>query len=295
MSSYVLSCCSTVDLSAEHLKRRNIKYACFHFSLDGKEYIDDLGKSISYKDFYKAMLDGAETKTSQINVDGYMEYFEPFLQQGKDILHVCLSSGISGSYNSAKIAKETLAEKYPERKIRVVDSLGASSGSGLLMNKLADLRDQGMELDELADWAEQHKLEIHHWFFSADLTFYVKGGRITKAAGWFGTVLKICPVLNVDNTGHLIPRKKIRGKKKAIEEIVNQMEAHAQNGLKYADTCYICHSDCPEDAQAVAELVEKRFRHLPEKVLINNIGTTIGSHSGPGTVAVFFWGDQRAD
>ncbi|MDD6235980.1 MAG: DegV family protein, partial [Clostridiales bacterium] len=165
MSSYVLSCCSTADLSAEHLQKRDIHYICFHFFLNGKEYPDDLGKSIPFEDFYKAMADGAETKTSQINVEEYIAYFEPFLKQGKDILHISLSSGISGSCNSAKIAKETLEEKYPERKIRVVDSLGASSGYGLLMNKLADLRDQGMDIDELTDWANQHKLELHHWFF----------------------------------------------------------------------------------------------------------------------------------
>ena len=295
MRSYVLSCCSTADLSAEHLEERDIHYICFHFSLNGKEYVDDLGKSIPFEAFYKAMSEGAETKTSQVNVEEYMEYFEPFLKQGKDILHVSLSSGISGACNSAKIAKETLEEKYPERKIRVVDSLGASSGYGLLMNKLADLRDQGMEIDELTDWANQHKLELHHWFFSTDLTFYVKGGRITKAAGWFGTVLKICPLLNMNHLGRLIPRHKIRGKKKVIQEIVNKMEQHAQDGLKYSGACYISHSGCYEDAQAVADLVEKRFNRLDGKVVINSVGTTIGSHTGPGTVALFFWGDQRTD
>ena len=295
MSSYVLSCCSTADLSAEHLQERDIHYICFHFSLNGKEYADDLGKSISFEDFYKAMAEGAETKTSQVNAEEYIEYFESFLQQGKDILHVSLSSGISGACNSAKIAKETLEEKYPERKIRVVDSLGASSGYGLLMNKLADLRDQGMEIDELTDWANQHKLELHHWFFSTDLTFYVKGGRITKAAGWFGTVLKICPLLNMDHLGRLIPRHKIRGKKKVIQEIVDKMEQHAQDGLKYSGACYISHSGCYEDARTVADLVEKRFRRLDGKVVINSVGTTIGSHTGPGTVALFFWGYQRTD
>ena len=141
-------------------------------------------------------------------MDEFIDYFTPFLEQGFDILHVCLSSGLSGVYNPAQIARSDLLEKYPDRKIYIVDSLGASSGYGLLMDKLADLRDSGMGIDRLYDWANDHKLELHHWFFSTDLTFYVKGGRISKAAGWFGTMLKICPLLNMDRLGHLVPRYK---------------------------------------------------------------------------------------
>ncbi len=295
MSKYILSCCSTADLSAAHLESRSIHYICFHYTLDGKQYFDDLEKTMSSEDFYRAMVDGAETKTSQVNVDEYETYFEPFLKEGYDILHVSLSGGISSSVNSARIAAGEMLEKYPERKVLIVDSLAASSGYGLFMDTLATLRDGGMTIDELFAWAEANKLRVHHWFFSTDLTFYVKGGRISKASGWFGTVLKICPLLNMDNNGKLIPRFKIRGKDRVITEIVNKMEEFADCGLAYDGKCYISMSACREDAEKVAALVEARFPKLNGKVLINNIGTTIGSHTGPGTVALFFFGAERAD
>lgn len=295
MSNYVLSCCSTADLSPAHFKQRDIHYVCFHYTLDGIGYLDDLGQSMPFAAFYAAMADGAETKTAQVNVEEFIEYFTPFLEQDLDILHVSLSSGLSGAVNSARIAAEELAERYPERKILVVDSLGASSGYGLLMDRLADLRDEGMPLEELAAWAEAHRLQLHHWFFSTDLTFYIKGGRISKLSGWFGTVLKICPLLNMDNLGRLIPRQKLRGKPAVIEAIVDKMEQHAVGGKDYSGKCYISNSDCIEDARAVAERVEARFPKLNGKVEINSVGTTIGSHTGPGTVALFFWGDERVD
>lgn len=293
MSDYILSCCSTADLTAEHFKSRNIHYICFHFELDGKQYTDDLGKSISFDDFYSAMAAGSSTRTSQVNTDEFIEYFTPFLDEGKDILHVTLSSGISGVSNSAQLAQRELSAKYPDRKIVVVDSLGASSGYGLFMDKLADLRDGGMDIETLGKWAEDHRLNLHHWFFSTDLSFYVKGGRISKASGWFGTVLHICPLLNMDDLGRLIPRAKHRGKNKVIKEMVKMMEEHAENGANYSGKCYISNSACLEEAQAVAQMVESAFPHLNGKVEINHIGTTIGSHTGPGTVALFFWGDTR--
>ena len=295
MSKYILSCCSTADLSEEHFHQRYIHYICFHYELDGVSYLDDLGKSIAFPDFYAAMKNGADTKTSQINTEEFHQYFEGFLKDGYDILHLCLSSGISGVVNSAMVAKEELQELYPDRKIYIVDSLGASSGYGLIMDKLADLRDSGMELDELYAWVEKNKLKLHHWFFSTDLTFYIKGGRISKTAGTFGSILNICPLLNMDTAGKLIPRFKIRGKKKVIHAIVEQMIENAEDGLQYSDKCYLSHSACYEDAKAVATLVEQNFPHLKGHVEINDIGTTIGSHTGPGTVALFFWGSERVD
>ena len=190
-------------------------------------------------------------------------------------------------------AQEELAAKYPERKLFIVDSLAASSGYGLLMDKLADLRDEGMDIDQLRDWADENKLRLHHWFFSTDLTFYVKGGRVSKASGFVGTLLNICPLLNVSNEGKLIPRFKIRGKNKVIKEIVAKMEAFADGRENYDGKCYICHSAIMDAASEVARLVEERFPKLNGKVPINSIGTTIGSHTGPGTVALFFWGDKR--
>ena len=293
MAEFILSCCSTADLAKEHFLTRNIHYICFHYELDGKQYSDDLGQSIPFDEFYAAMKNGADTRTSQINASEYEEYFESFLKQGKDILHLTLSSGISGTINSALIAKSALEERYPDRKIYIVDSLAAASGYGLLMDKLADLRDAGQTIDEIYAWTEANKLKLHHWFFSTDLTFFVKGGRISKTSGFVGSVLNICPLLNVNSEGKLIPRQKIRTKKKVIEAIVKQMEMYADKGADYNGKCYLCHSACLEDAQAVAALVENKFPKLDGKVLINSIGTTIGSHTGPGTVALFFWGSER--
>ncbi len=293
MASYVLSCCSTADLTKEHFDARDIRYICFHYWLDGKEYPDDLGQSISFPDFYRAMARGAETKTSQINISEYLEYFEQFLSQGLDVLHVTLSSGISGTYGSASDAAAICRERYPERKIYVVDSLGASSGYGLLMDALADRRDEGYDIDALRDWAENNRLRLNHWFFSTDLSFYVKGGRISRAAGIFGGMLSICPLLDMDAQGRLIPRFKIPGKKRVIREIVKKMEECAEGGLGYSGKVYISQSECLEDARAVAELIEARFPKMQGKVEINYVGNLIGSHTGPGTVALFFWGKTR--
>ena len=295
MNDFILSCCSTADLTEEHFNSRNISYICFHYELNGKDYDDDLGKSMPFDQFYLALQNGASTKTSQVNADEFEHYFESFLKEGKDILHVTLSSGISGVINSAMVAKDTLEERYPERKIYIVDSLGASSGYGLLMDRPADLRDEGKSLDEVFRFAEKHRLNVHHWFFSTDLKFYVKGGRISKTAGAIGGVLNICPLLNMDNQGRLIPRYKIRTKRKVIRAIVDKMAEYAEHQTDYTGKCYISHSGCYEDAKAVADLVESRFPYLNGKVEINNVGTTIGSHTGPGTVALFFWGDTRTE
>ena len=292
---FILSCCSTVDLSTEKLESLGVSYACFNYFLDGKEYSDDLGKTLSSKDFYAAMVAGADTKTSQINAAEYEDYFKSLLDSGKDVLHISLSSGLSGSYRSACLAAEELREKYPARKLIVVDSLGASSGSGLLVALAADLRDGGKTIEEAAAWLEENKLNVHHWFFSTDLTFYVKGGRVSKAAGWFGTALRICPLLNMNHEGKLIPREKIRTKQRVIKAIVDKMSLMVQNGTAYDGKCFISNSDCLEDAEAVKALVEETIPAMKGKVEIYNIGTVIGSHTGPGTVALFFMGSKRVD
>jgi DegV family protein with EDD domain len=294
-NNYILSCCSTSDLNVEHYKARNLHYVCYHFTLGDKEYPDDFYESIPLETFYTEMGKGVMTKTSQVTTGQFVEYFEPFLKEGKDILHVCLSSGITGVLNSANAAKEMLSEKYPDRKIYIVDSLGASSGYGLFMDKLADLRDEGYSLEKLRDWAEENRLYVHHWFFSTDLEYYVRGGRITKTQGFIGNILHLCPLMNMDNLGRLIPRKKIIGKRNVINEIVKMMEENAIDGLNYSGKCYICNSLCYDDARRVADLVEAKFPKLNGKVEIYNIGTTIGSHTGPGTVALFFFGKKRID
>lgn len=295
MGNYVLSCCSTADLYKDHFEAIDVKYICFHYELDGVSYVDDLWQSMSCEDFYAKMAAGSETKTSQINADEFEDYFRRFLEQGLDVLHVCLSSGITGVVNSANIAREILAEEFPDRKVYIVDSLAASSGYGLLIDTMAGLRKQGMTIDELYKWTEENKLRMHHWFFSTDLTFYIKGGRISKTAGAIGQLLNICPLLNVDNMGRLIPRYKIRSKKKVIKATVDKMEELADDGLDYCGKCYLCHSACIVDAKEVARQIEEKFKKLNGKVEINNIGAAIGSHTGPGTVSIFFWGKKRID
>lgn len=293
MGEYILSCCSTADLSKEYFDKREIQYVCFHFTLGDQEYLDDLGQSVPPEELYRRMVAGENTKTSQVSAAEYEALFEKNLKEGKDILHITLSTGISGTYNSACVARDILSERYPDRKIYVVDSLGASSGYGLIMETLADMRDAGMGIDELHQWIEAHKLELHHWFFSMDLTFYIRGGRISKTAGFIGSVMGICPLLNMDNEGKLIPREKIRTKKKVIRRIVEKMEENARDGLDYSGKCFLSQSECMEDAREVAALVEERFPKLDGKVEIFPIGATIGSHTGPGTIALFFWGGER--
>lgn len=295
MSEFILSCCSTADMPLEFFQTRNVQLICFHFTMDGTEYADDLGQSIPFDEFYQRIADGAEPTTSQVNVQQYIEFFESFLKEGKDILHIVFSSGLSGSYNSACIARDTLAEQYPDNKIYLVDSLAASSGYGLLVDTAADMRDSGKTAEEIVAWLEENKLNLHHWFFSTDLTSYIRGGRVSPVAGFFGTMLKICPLLNVNDEGKLIPRQKCRGKSKAVDEIVSKMVAHAEGGIDYTGKCFISNSACLADAEAVASRVEETFKNLNGKVMINNIGTVIGSHTGPGTVALFFYGDKRGE
>ena len=230
---YVISCCSTADLTAEHFQKRNISYICFHFNVDGKDYMDDLGQSYPFKDFYADMAKGAMTKTSQVSVGEYLEYFEGLLKEGKDVLHLTLSSGISGTLNSATIARDQLRDKYPDRKLYVVDSLAASAGYGLLMDKLADLRDEGMGIDDLYEWVIEHRLECQHWFFVTDLKYLVRGGRVSKASGLIGGALKICPLLNVDYQGRLIARAKLRGINAVMKAQVAKMEELAVGGKDY--------------------------------------------------------------
>lgn len=293
--AYVLSCCSTVDVTPEHLKARDISFIPFHYYLDGVEHTDDMGASMPLDKFYEAMTNGADTRTAQVNTEEYVAQFEKHLQSGKDVLHLTLSSGISGTVNSALLAKAQLEEKYPGRHVNIVDSLAASAGFGLLMDELADRRDAGMTLEELTQWAIEYRTKINHWFFSTDLTFFVKGGRVSKTSGFIGNLLSICPLLNVDYQGRLIVRDKVRTKRKVYREMVDRMEKLADGGLDYNGRVYISHSACMADARAVADIIEEKFTKLPEKVQIFDIGTTIGSHTGPGTVALFFVGAERKD
>ena len=208
MEDYIISCCSTADVTEEFLKEKNIEHICFHYYLDDKAYVDDLFKSMSPEAFYQAMVDGAMTKTSQVNADEFTEYFRGFLSQGKNVIHLTLASGISGVVNSARIAADELNSEFTDCKVVVIDSLTASAGYGLLMDKLSTLRSEGYSFDELVKWTNDNIQKQNTWFFTTDLTFFIRGGRVSKISGWFGTALNICPLLNVNDEGKLIPRQK---------------------------------------------------------------------------------------
>ena len=227
MSDFVLTCESAADRTREFFASRNIPVVCFHYEIDDVVYTDDLYQSITPDEFFAQIAAGAMPKTSQVSVGEYEEFWEPFVAEGKDVLHLTLSSGISGTYGSACVAAQMLADRYPEGgKVRVIDSLAASSGFGLLLEYAADVRDSGASLDETAAWIEEHKLNLHHWFFSTDLSSYLRGGRISAASAIIGTALKICPLMTVDCEGKLSPREKIRTKKRAISEMAKTMMAH---------------------------------------------------------------------
>ncbi len=294
MNDYVITCCSTADLSEEVFAANGITYVPFTFHLDGQDYDDDYGKSFKIKDFYEAMRNGHSPTTSQVSVGRYEEIWRPLLEKGHDIIHITLSSGISGTYNSALLAKGALLEEYPQRKIAVIDSLCASSGYGLLVIEALEYQKAGHSFDECVKWIEEMRLNVHHWFFPSELTYLVRGGRVSKVSGFVGNTLHICPLMNVDNTGHLIPRAKIRGKKKVIAAQIEKMKEHALKGIDYDGTVYICNSDCMEDALYLKENVLATFPKVKE-VNIYSIGTVIGSHTGPGTLGLFFIGDKRID
>ena len=291
MSEYILSCDTMADLSEEQYKAKDIHYIYFHFELDGKDYYDDLGKSVPFEQFYKAMQEGADTKTSQISIGEYLEFFEQFLEQGKDVLMVTLSTGLSATYNSAVCAARIASERFPERKIRIVDSLSGSAAIGVLVDKAADMKAAGMDIDELAAWIEANRTKAQHWFFTSDLKYLIRGGRVSKAAGTVANVLGICPVMAVDNEGRIVVDSKARSKKKAIEKVVAMMEKHAENGYDYDGLCVICQALCMDDARELERRIKEKFPKC--RTAINYFGTGIGSHTGPGTMGAFFWGDNR--
>ncbi len=290
MSDYVITCCSTVDLSDELLNQRNIPYVSFTFTTDGKTYSDDYGKSYPIDKFYKDIEAGMQPVTSQVNVEDYTNLFEPILKQGKDVLHITLSSGISGTLNSANTAAALLNDKY-DNKVTVVDSLCASSGYGLLVVMAKDNQDKGMSLKENLDWINENRTKIIHWFFSTDLSSFIRGGRISKTAGFFAGALQICPLMLVAESGKLEVFEKIRTKKKAIKTVVEKMMAEV--GPDYDGYVFMSNSACLDDANALSDMIKENFKNVKE-VNIFNIGTVIGTHTGPGTVATFFVGNKRA-
>lgn len=293
-NSFLLSCESTVDLPFSYVSGRNIEVLFYTYTVDGAEYDDDMGRDPAALDrFYGFMESGKFPATSQINVYKYTDYFETLINKfDGDILHIAMGSGMSPSVNNAVEAATAVEEKYPGRKVKVIDSLCSCGGYGILVDLAADLRDEGKSFGETVDWIEANKSRVHHQFFSSDLKYFKRSGRVSGAAAAVATILGICPIMHLNSTGHIIAYDKVRGKKKAIKTTVDAMLADVEEGADYAGKCVLCHSNCIDDAQETIKLIKETFPKLKE-VKLSNIGTIIASHTGPGTVALFFVGKPR--
>ena len=289
MADYVIVTDNTSDLPYSYYKEHGMEYTYLTYTMDGQSY--GKNQELEFSDFYARMRNGSMPTTSQVNAEEAKEVFCPILEQGKDILYLAFSSGLSGTYNSVRLAGEELQEEYPERKIVVIDTLSASLGEGLLVDKAVELKEQGLSLEENAAWLEEHKLNLCHVFTVDDLFHLHRGGRVSKVAAVVGTMINLKPVLHVDNEGHLIPLKNVRGRKKSLSGLVSLMEEQIGEWKDKNTKIFISHGDCREDAEYVAKLVKEKFGY--ETFLINYVGATIGAHSGPGTIALFFWGDHR--
>lgn len=287
MSEYIVTVNSTVDVPKEWLEERNVPFIPLKYTIDGETYKDMRG--LSSKEFFQKLRDGKMAVTSQVNPDEAKAALEPFLKEGKDVLHLGFSSALSGTYNSMRLAAEELREEYPDRKIIVVDSLCACMGEALLLHYVLKLRDAGKSIEEAAKWAEENKLHVCHNVTVDDLHHLQRGGRVSKTAAVLGTMVQIKPMIHMDNSGSLQVIGKERGRKKSLNKIVDMAVEQAKGWDN--EIIMITHGDCIEDAQYVAQRVREKMGI--ENIFINNIGTVIGSHTGPGVVAVFCMGNER--
>lgn len=290
MKDYIIVTDSTTDLTSSQINELGLSVIPLKFRINDEEYSDLADKSeIRFEDFFGMLRKGKQSTTSQISPSEFIDAVEPFVQNGKDILYIAFSSALSGTYNSACTGAELLKEKYPDVNIRVIDSLSASGGEGLLVYLAVQKKREGYDLDKLADWLENERLHLCHWFTVDDLNHLKRGGRVSAVTALLGTTLSIKPVLHVDNEGRLINVKKVRGRKQSLDALVDMMDETAINPTE--QTIFITHGDCMEDAKYVADSVKSRFN--VKDVVINPLGPVIGSHSGPGTMALFFWGTTR--
>ena len=287
MRDYVITVNSTVDLPKEWLEERNVTVVPLRYTIDGQTYEDMSG--LTAKEFFDKLREGKMSVTSQVNPEEARAALEPFLKEGKDILHLAFSSGLSGTCNSMKIAGEELKEEYPEAKIIVIDTLCACLGEALLLYKALQQKEAGKTIEETAAWVEENKLHICHDVTVDDLNHLHRGGRVSKATAVVGTMVKIKPIIHMDDNGKLQVIGKERGRKKSLNKIVD-MAVEQSKGWDN-DIIMITHGDCIEDAEYVAGLVREKMGI--DNILINNIGTVIGSHTGPGVVAVFCMGNKR--
>ncbi len=290
MSDFVILTDSSADLSAELVKELDVRVLPLSFTLQDKTYHNyPDNREMEPHEFYRLLREGEMCTTSAVNVAAYNEAIEPILQEGRDILVLAFSSGLSATYQSARVSVEELSEKYPERKILLVDTLSASLGQGLLVWYAAQQRSAGSSIEAVCDWVEKNKLNLCHWFTVDDLHFLKRGGRISAATAVLGTMLHIKPVLHMDDEGHLINMSKTRGRAAALTALVDEMEKTAIDPQD--QMVFISHGDCLADAQTVAEDVKARLG--VKQVVLGHVGPVIGAHAGPGTVALFFLGSTR--
>lgn len=287
MNEFVIVSDSTVDLPKEYLQSKQVPIISLSYIMDGVTYEEMDG--LSHKEFFEKLRAGSLPTTSQINPEQAREALEPFAKEGKDILYIGFSSGLSGSYNSVRMAAEDLKEEYPDINIIAIDSLCACMGEGLLLYKALELKEHGMSMEEIAKWVEANKLHICHNVTVDDLNHLHRGGRISKTTAVVGSMIKIKPIIHMSDEGKLVVIGKERGRKKSLVSIVDRMEKQMQGYDN--DIVMIMHGDCIEDAEFVKKQVEERFGI--HNVMINGIGSVIGSHTGAGVVAVFFMGDKR--
>ena len=288
MRDFVISVNSTVDLPKAWLDENNVNVMPIKYTIDNVTYEDYDGR-LSSKEFFDKLRAGSTSVTSQVNPEDAKESLEPLVKAGKDILHLSFSSSLSGTYNSIRIAAEELIEEYPEVKIQVIDTLSACMGEGLLLYKVMELKNEGKTLDEIAKWVEANKLNICHFFTVDDLNHLQRGGRVSKASAVIGTLVQIKPILHMDNEGALKPIGKERGRKKALAKLVDLAVEHSKGWDN--DIVMISQGDALEDAKFVEKLVNEKMG--VENVLINEIGSVIGSHTGPGIIALFCMGEKR--
>ena len=293
-TKFTLTCESTVDIPFDHMKNRNIDVLFYNVLIDGKQHEDDMCRTPNHMDeFFKTLLGDHEVSTCQINEFEYIEFFEKKLAETKgDILHICLGTGMTQSYNNALSALEDIEKKYPDRKIYLVDSLCSCAGYGILVDKAADLRDEGKSAEEVYNWCMANRNKVRHEFYSTDLTFFKKSGRVSGPTATIATILNICPIMHLDAEGKIISYDKVRGEKKAIERNLSRMKKYADKGTSYDGKCVICHAAAEESAEKLREAILTEFKNLKE-VELYPIGDVISAHTGPGTVALFFFGEER--
>ena len=290
MKEFVIVTDTTTDLPREYVEKHHLYMMSLPYTLEGTSYTWE--NPMPVNEFYDKMRAGSLPTTSQANPEEAATLYESILKENDvDILHIAFSSGLSGSFNSCRIAAADVCGKYPDRRIVVVDSLAATLGQGLLVYKAVQLKEAGKNLDEIAVWLEKNKYHLVHNFTVDDLFHLHRGGRLSKTAAIVGTMINLKPVLHVDDEGHLVMLSKVRGRKKSLIGLVDCMEKQLGDWKDKNDIIFISHGDCPEDAQFVADLIKECFGY--ENFMIDYIGATIGAHSGPGTVALFYMGDHR--